>query len=547
MEIETYKRNVYEGIDLALSARDYKLHEAVGEIVDNTIANPFLDETGKPEKVKVEIHVGDDVIFFKDNGVGQDAEGLAEAWSLGKPNDKKNSRFGVGLKQSSLSIGSVVTLISKKKGEEEIHSLEIDKDNIKPSQLLSDINIKNVPISETEFKKEDHFFEVVIEKLNRKYTKSVINETRRLLSIYFGSYIRNKEMVIVFQKEKIRPHPEPKLIFKQKIENKSLGLSGWWGITVRGEGSTKVLGPDTFYNGRLITQGDLQITGESSHPMYARLKGKIYFDSPTVFDENLTSSKNSWIKNQNYYDVQKWLENNLRLPFYRKLVQIQKEDKETEAHKKTQNASYVISKIMRDKFPELRKDTLSKTRATSNDEIFGESIFDVEKRDGNSSGEGSGEDSRFNDIRKPKETHKRGRPHGYITISGIRYKIIIRLISYLDETQPRYAFVLDKEKKVLEMDINKNNPYIDYLLEQNLDIYLIEVGQFAIEAILKEVSKENDVEKFIKRREETISDIDWIGYLNENDRITKDEELEKTTIEIFDKIDEDKRRLSDHN
>jgi len=547
MKITKYDRKIYAGIDNALSARDYKLHEALGEIVDNSISNPFVDSKGDISKVNVNINVDIDKreICIEDDGVGQDEEGLANSWSIGKPNDKRNSRFGVGLKQSAPSLGSIVILLSKKKGEKYVHRFVFDKEKIDPNILVKDIqlNIENIPIYETEYKEEDHFFKVIIRNLYTKYNRNTILKTKGLLGFYFGSYLKNKEMNIMINYEKIKTPPIPKLVFKKEIENKKLGFIGWWGITKKGSiGRTKKFGPDTYYNGRLITQSDLDIIGLTSrHPDYYRLESEIHFNSPTVFDDNLTSSKNSWKKNQNYNEVQKWLNDNLRLPFRRKLEKIQKDDKKTIIHKKSKFASAVIAKNLRDIYPELRKNINIKQRAKDGDLIDGYSEFDIEKRKKKDNGETQNKENvGFNGKREGKEKHKVKKPHTYIIINGTKYNIEFDLVNYLDQTHPRYASLLDKEKNIIKITINLNNLYVKYLAENNTDLFLISIGEWAIETIIKEIEKEKDANKFIDSREEAISSIDWIDYLNKIDENFHEEILENKSNEILDSLDKEK-------
>lgn len=530
MVYKHFQRKVYNGIYEALSARDYKLHESLGEIIDNSIANVFINENNKPEKVKVKININDE-ITIEDNGKGQDAKGLAESWSLGKPNNKKNSRFGVGLKQSAPGLGKTVILESKKQGEKHVHKFVFDKSNEEKIKLIQEtpIEIEEIHISKTDYSIEEHFFKVTIKNLYRKYYSNTIVKTRELISSYFSSYLRNDEMDIYFQNKKIKPRKRPKLVYREDIESKKYGITGWWGITVKGEiGRTKKFGPDTFYNGRLTTQCDMDIIGQDSkHPNYYRMEAEINFDTPTIFDDNITSSKNNWVKNENYYEVKKWLEKNIRKKYMQKLKYVRKKEKNTEADKKIEIASKEFPKIVREIFPELRKKREDIGRATSNDVSTGESKFEVEERNSpKNKSDKNGETKDWDNNRKPNKKHKRIRPHAYIIIDGSKYYFKIIPVEYLDETYPRYASTINEKECVLEITINLNNPYVAHSKEENTDMFLINIGEWIIESILRYAMKLEDTEKFFEEREEKVGQVDWNELLNRIDLIYVEEKIE---------------------
>lgn len=531
MVFKNFDRKVYYGIYDALSARDYKLHEALGEIIDNSIANNYVDEHGNVEKVVVKININDKIIIT-DNGIGQDAQGLAESWSLGKPNNKKNSRFGVGLKQAAPGLGNIVILESKQFGEKYVHKFVFDKKENEKTQLVHSIPIKveDIHISSTSYSESDHFFKVTIKNLNRAYNRTTLIKTRELLSSYFSSYIRNKEMDIIFQNEKLKAPRRPKLVYKEKFESKKYGITGWWGITEKGTmGRTKKFGPDTFYNGRLTTQGDINIVNVNNHPNYYRLESEIYFTSPTIFDNNLTSSKNNWVKNENYYQVQQWLERNIKNKYLKNLDNVRSKEKHNEADKKIDIAAQEFPKIARDLFPELRKSRSETVRKKAGDKYEGESKFYVEQRvvnDDNDKQENK-KSQDWEDKRQGKNKHQQIRHHTYIMIDGIKYYIKIKPVDYLDSIYPRYASTINENETTLEITINLNNPYVQRSKEENTDMLLINIGEWIIESILQHALKITDIKTFFEEREDKIAQVDWNEWLNQIDLSYAEKQLAK--------------------
>lgn len=529
-----YERKVYNTIDVALSQRDYEHHQAIGELLDNSIAN-LLKELGK---VKCDITVDEinKIIIIEDNGCGQDAQGLVDAWSIGKPNEKGNSRFGVGLNQSAPALARKVTLESKKKGEEKYHRFHFDKDVVKNNvKLVKDdlLEIQNIDIKKTKYSKEDHFFRVVLRGLYRRPTRRLSFFTKDKLSSYFSSYIRegileinyihisrDSNGEIIKEKDTIKPKKRPNLVKKVKIENKKFGLTGWWGITEKGtRGRTFNFGADTYYNGRLTTQSDLHILKiPSRHPNYYRLECELHFDTPTVFDGNITSSKNNWVKNEDYQEVRDWLSDNVKGEYLKSLDKQRSKEKESLANKKIESVSPIASSLVRDIFPDTRVDRKVRGRAKSSDDVEGTGIFEVENRKSSDNPSNTnGENKDYNGKRKPTNTHRKKRKYTYIYIDGTKYNIEVKPVDYLDSMYPRYASSLDEDENLLVITINMKNPYVEHYKDKDIDTLLINIGEWIIESVLLYAHKITDTEDFIAEREDKVTQVDWNKWLNDID------------------------------
>lgn len=99
----TPDKNIYT----AISARGYSLHDAIAELVDNSI-------DAKATQIKVDIR--SDSIEVQDNGFGMGLEDLGNAMILGKSNKKDSlGIFGIGMKASCLSLGEEFIVESKQK------------------------------------------------------------------------------------------------------------------------------------------------------------------------------------------------------------------------------------------------------------------------------------------------------------------------------------------------------------------------------------------------------------------------------------------------
>lgn len=482
--IKTYDINAWNTIITALSARDYKLHEAIGEIVDNSVAAGFKNpKTGKidPVEVDIEINKKRGIIRIRDNGHGQDSGGLAASMDYGKPSTKKVSRFGVGLKQSLPGLGRFIQIRSKKYGSEETHYYELDVDKVRenPKLLTECKNIISTYVDPLNSSKETHFFEVTISRLNELPTKSIIDYLKRELGHMFASYLSEGQLKIKVNTTTVALSPRPKLEKKESFNFPEKGISGWWGLVVRGlTGRTHDFGVDTYYNGRLITQNDLDINNAPNHPNFFRLEGEVHFNQPCVFDNNLTSSKNGWMRNKNYFLTKKFLGDVITKPYLRAFAESAKLYKKTKKYKKVEEKSVLAPKVLRKLFPSLRRPpsicgTPIKTR-----EMVKESEETTKEK-------------------KPIKTRK---PSGYLYLNGTRYQFQIIATEAWDSLSPRYAYEVNKEEQRITVTINMKNPFVKILTADMLSLNILE---WCIESLL-EILDFTKTDDFIREREELL-------------------------------------------
>lgn len=107
----------------------YNVRTAAADIIDNSIA-------AKADKINVAIYLQEDgrkFVYFGDNGIGMDAEGIHGAMRYGAPereNPESLGKFGLGLKTASSSVCLKFTLISRKDAKQPLAKLAWDLDHV---------------------------------------------------------------------------------------------------------------------------------------------------------------------------------------------------------------------------------------------------------------------------------------------------------------------------------------------------------------------------------------------------------------------------------
>jgi len=437
----------------------------------------------------------------------------------------------MGLKQAAPTFGNNVRITTKRHGDSLKYRYYLDKRAILSNPVLlkeDKIKIEKHPLESAD-EVDKHFFELKITELTVKnqITDSNISYLRKQLGVLFRSYIDTNQLRILVNGKEVKRPQKPKLIKlpsyktdKVPFEDKKLGLSGWWGITkAQEENRSKQFGMDTFYNDRLITQGDIEIAGiTSKHPNYYRLEGQVHFRSPCIFDNNITSSKNSWVKDDNYISVVELLDSLVHRPYLKEIENVRTEDKQSKLTKKLDVAAKLLPAQLRKIFPELNKKTGSteKRRAHTGEKPVGLDVFLVEERKTpENPSDNPGGDEGFEDKRKPRKEHPQTREYVivHLTINNLKYKIQIRKEFDWSEKDPRYSYNLDETNQVLIISINMSNAYVENDKDAD-DRLMTNVLEWAIESILC-IEGFSSTKEFIDERETKLALIDYNEWLNE--------------------------------
>lgn len=504
----------------AISKRDYKLWESLGELIDNSLSNRFLNpKTNELEPVTVNITINPNEIKVRDNGMGQDAKGLGASIDYGKPNKKVNSRFGVGLKQSAPGLGDRVILSSKMYGEKGYNKLELNIDEIRKNPKKLSESVIPVYTGIEGHEEDEHFFEVRIRKLRISVDKRSIKRLRENLPNYFSNFINSGALKVYINETELKPIPKSTLVYKEEFIFKEMGISGYWGVMKkRTSGSSRNQGACSFYNGRLITQSDTDLLGiETRHPDWNRLDCEIYFDDESIFKDNIASSKNNWTKDKNYYKVSELLYSKVALPYYEKLKELNLLEKKEKKVLELDACNEILPKMLRDIFPNLRQPraVTTKERALAGEEPDGEDEFDIEQRDGTSNNSPTGsEPVEYDNKRKPTKTHKKRRAYTlhHVFIDDIRYEIRVSPNWNWEPYVGRYVYTLDKEEKELIIELNMNHPFLnEYITSEVLPVFILE---WAIEVVLQALGI-TEVREFIEQREEHVLKINYDEKLKE--------------------------------
>mgnify|MGYP003134306940 CR=1 FL=1 len=112
----------------SLISGNYKVHEAIYEFVDNSVA-------ANATQVYIRVLDGDEntpkTIIIYDNGTGMTSEGLEDSLVLGcdrKRSDYEISEFGVGYKSAAFSLGNKVWIVTNK--DNEVSAAFLDRSRI---------------------------------------------------------------------------------------------------------------------------------------------------------------------------------------------------------------------------------------------------------------------------------------------------------------------------------------------------------------------------------------------------------------------------------
>ena len=265
----------------------YTAPQAIAELVDNS-----LDAMVDGKTLKISVKISSSEISVADDGTGMTREvfekAIVPAYSR---KQGKLGEFGLGLKTSSLSLGSEFEVISKAKGEEEEYRIVFNE-----KEWMSKSDGWELPLHRKMRDIDKHYTVVIIRNLKVFYP-ALPNYIRDDLQRRFSPFIQ-AGMAEIKVNNKSCFVEEPRLIEGTRkqfsiMTKKGDKINGWYGLLQ--EGSNKGLyGFHTYRRNRMISTYDKIAIGE--HPTISRIIGEIHLDHVPV-----THNKREFIKESKEY------------------------------------------------------------------------------------------------------------------------------------------------------------------------------------------------------------------------------------------------------
>jgi len=386
----------------------YSASQAISELVDNSIDAKNADET-----LHVIVTLNKDFVEVEDDGRGMN-EAAAEKCLKLAHSEKKNQlgEFGLGLKTSCQSLGKFFRVTTTQKENNEEYILEFDEE-----KWIREGDWKNHPMVVRKSNTNKFGTSVRIEKLKIKFYPNLVTNIKEDLSLRFGPYISNGELILkvnglICKPGEIELTEEGKKEFSFKLSNGN-SIVGWIGLMKSGySGNKGYYGFNTYRRGRLITQYDK--IGFTAHPEYRRIVGELHMD-----DLPVTHNKREWIKEAGeYLELAEKMKEVVK-PFLAKARKYETTIKVNPAlEEKMQIQEDIIARAIKNT-PELKQYALP--NAGSEEKKKGKKEVEIEKRDHPEISiiqEVKEPESERN--RTPKRTHKKRKYE--LMINGKRFK-----------------------------------------------------------------------------------------------------------------------------
>jgi len=281
----------------------FKVEQALAEFIDNALDARY-DETTREllikGKINVEISIEKDKIKIRD-----DSSGIKKPEECLKPasSTKVNmlGSFGLGLKTASMSLGKKLTVITKPIHQAVGYILPLDLD-----EWYTDQHWK-LKMQEFKANSDEHFTEIIVEKLWSPTTIYNLNEVMIQLAFHFSEFIQNNELEIRVNGNPCIPVPmkfiEPtefdairrEIDFSSKELPSSrktfefyaggLKISGWVDLLARWSLGGRY-GFNIYRGKRLLVS--FQKIGIREHPTHSRIFGHIYLplEAPVKFTKD---------------------------------------------------------------------------------------------------------------------------------------------------------------------------------------------------------------------------------------------------------------------
>ncbi len=307
--IKALKFQIENNIIYSYKRLPYTAWHAIAEFVDNSTQSFFnnrkaLEDANKksklprPLKISVEYEAAKDLFRITDNAMGMSFDELSDALCVSKPPliASGRSQFGMGMKTASAWIGNRWTITTKKLGESQEYSVEIDVDQIASGK--DDLKYTVNDGSD----KDSHYTIITINNHNQKFHGRSLGKISQYLRSMYRQDFRDKILTLIWREEELnweevdqrlaidksgKPYSRDfKFTVGTDSDNpkdiKDKEVKGWLGILAKGK--RRDAGLTIFHSNRVIrgwpdTYRPEAIYGDERNDLLnQRLLGEIHLD-----------------------------------------------------------------------------------------------------------------------------------------------------------------------------------------------------------------------------------------------------------------------------
>ena len=297
----------------------YQPWYALGELVDNSIQSyignrdrlhDLYDDRGQRYRLRIEIetdrHDGGRIVV-RDNAAGISATDFQRAFRVAEPPADASglSQFGVGMKAAAAWFAKEFRVRSSSLGESVIRTVSFDIPAIVAARR------ENLDVGEESTDSTTHFTEVTLWNLNRVPKTRTVGKIREYLGSIYREFLRNGDVVILFDGEPIAYDEPPELVairwnqpdaeaerWRRSVDihlESGRRVTGW--AALRETGATSQAGMALLYR-RKVVQGaggdaykPVEVFGRSNSFRSQRLFGELFMDD---FDVTYTKDALVW-------------------------------------------------------------------------------------------------------------------------------------------------------------------------------------------------------------------------------------------------------------
>ena len=189
----------------------YTPWHAIAEFVDNSTQSFFnnraiLEEANqttrlpRPLKITIDYDSYSELFSIEDNAMGMSLEELEHALHLSEPpqNTEGRSQFGMGMKTAASWLGNRWIIKTKKFGEAEEYTVNIDVDSIASGNKTLECSIAIDGIE-----KNSHYTKIIISDHNRKFHGRTIGKIGQYLRSMYRQDFRDKILTLFWRGEEL--------------------------------------------------------------------------------------------------------------------------------------------------------------------------------------------------------------------------------------------------------------------------------------------------------------------------------------------------------
>ncbi|MBL4853604.1 MAG: ATP-binding protein [Robiginitomaculum sp.] len=235
----------------ALGKIGYSPTSAVLDILDNSISaeatkvhitiKPIEVKTTNPSATRLQI----DKITIADNGQGMSTQGLHNALSIGSSSENYTSdtlsKFGMGLKSASSSLGKRLTIVSRLKNEPTM-AATVDQDLLKDKYEYTLIQARTEQVQQLDevAGTGNSGTLIIIDKIRQNSlpkVEKILEEIERKAGVIFHYYLEGldpaqRKISIILNGEAIKPF-DPLFVTEISAKESKLDERTWDGLSVK--------------------------------------------------------------------------------------------------------------------------------------------------------------------------------------------------------------------------------------------------------------------------------------------------------------------------